>query len=377
MKKTLRIAILFAIVALLFVAPSFAAETIITLNESNPTYTLEGNVEGQIIVESGNVTITGDGTLTCNTGSAIIVRGGSLTINGGNFVSNSTEEYNQSALYVDTNGTATVNAGTTFTGNAKNYAVRVHAGTLTVNGGTIYGANAASVACCGGTLNVNGGSWSSDGTWTVGEVTQADILAACAMESGVQANVVVTGGTFKNFDPTKIYYSTGFGASVKESTGTAIAEGYAYTYDAATGTGTVAKEPCKHTSLSLVNEVPATTEKEGTYAHFVCSCGKIFKDPDAKTELTQLDLVIPKLTDVGNGNVGDNVGNVGGEGSKEEQKDDNDDKKTSSTPAPAPAAPAAAAPAQEKDNTPKTGAISIVAIIAVMSVIGLAVIKRD
>lgn len=344
MKKTLLVFSLVVLFSLIMATGVFAAE--ITLNEENPVLDLTGkNIEGPIVVENGNVTIKGNGTVTSSTGSAIIVRGGNVTINGGTFVSDSTEVYNQAALYVDANGTVTINAGT-FTGNKYNYAVRVHAGTLTVNGGTIHADNAASVACCGGTLNVNGGTWSSDGEWTVDGVTQSDILAACAMNSGVQANVVVKGGTFVDFDPTKIYYSTGFEDSVVESTGTALAEGYVYD----TETGKVA---CAHSDLEEHKAVAATYEKEGSKAYWVCEeCGKWFEDEAATKEITdENSIVIPKLVKV-----------------EEEEKPSTGE------------GPTEQEPEEEKDITPETGSVDVVlfasAIVAVISVAGIVLVKK-
>ena len=50
-------------------------------------------------------------------------------------------------------------------------------------------------------------------------------------------------------------------------------------------------------TLTHVNEVPATTTKEGTKAHYKCSlCGKLFSDKDGKNEVTASSLVIPKIT---------------------------------------------------------------------------------
>ena len=52
-------------------------------------------------------------------------------------------------------------------------------------------------------------------------------------------------------------------------------------------------------TLTHVNEVSATTTKEGTQAHYKCSlCGKLFSDKDGKNKVTAADLVIPKITQV-------------------------------------------------------------------------------
>lgn len=66
--------------------------------------------------------------------------------------------------------------------------------------------------------------------------------------------------------------------------------------------------------LEEVKEVPATTEKEGTKAHYICTeCKKLFSDADGKTEVSADDLVIEKLVeedtdDNTDGNTEDNTG---------------------------------------------------------------------
>lgn len=50
-------------------------------------------------------------------------------------------------------------------------------------------------------------------------------------------------------------------------------------------------------TLTLVNEVRATTTATGTKAHYKCSaCNKLFSDKDGKNEVTAASLVIPKIT---------------------------------------------------------------------------------
>lgn len=52
-------------------------------------------------------------------------------------------------------------------------------------------------------------------------------------------------------------------------------------------------------TLTHVNEVSATTTKEGTQAHYKCSlCGKLFSDKDGKNEVAAASLMIPKITQV-------------------------------------------------------------------------------
>ena len=61
-------------------------------------------------------------------------------------------------------------------------------------------------------------------------------------------------------------------------------------------TKTIAKT--SHT-LTFVEEVPATTTKEGTKAHYQCSvCNKLFSYVNQEQEVTAASLVIPKITQV-------------------------------------------------------------------------------
>ncbi|MBQ8740340.1 MAG: hypothetical protein IJY79_02180, partial [Clostridia bacterium] len=64
--------------------------------------------------------------------------------------------------------------------------------------------------------------------------------------------------------------------------------------------------PAAH-KLSEVKEVAATTEKEGTKAHYACSeCDKLFADAEGKEEVKAEDLVIAKLAKDDNKADGDN-----------------------------------------------------------------------
>jgi len=64
---------------------------------------------------------------------------------------------------------------------------------------------------------------------------------------------------------------------------------------------TEAPVPHSHT-LVFVEEVPATEEADGVKAHYVCEgpegCGKLFADATGNVELTEADLVIPKIVPV-------------------------------------------------------------------------------
>lgn len=59
----------------------------------------------------------------------------------------------------------------------------------------------------------------------------------------------------------------------------------------------VAAPSCDHANATLVPEVPATTEAEGTKEHYTCAdCGKLLvKNGETYTEVTSQDLVIAKL----------------------------------------------------------------------------------
>lgn len=57
----------------------------------------------------------------------------------------------------------------------------------------------------------------------------------------------------------------------------------------------------KHT-LTKVEKVEATTEKEGCKEHYKCECGKLFTDAEGKNETTADKLVIAKLTNTENKN---------------------------------------------------------------------------
>jgi len=56
--------------------------------------------------------------------------------------------------------------------------------------------------------------------------------------------------------------------------------------------------PCEH-DLKYVEGVPATTEADGVKAHYVCEkCGKLFDDAFGTIELTEDEIVIPKIVPV-------------------------------------------------------------------------------
>lgn len=60
---------------------------------------------------------------------------------------------------------------------------------------------------------------------------------------------------------------------------------------------TPVSEPIITHTLDFVDEVPATEEAEGVKAHYECQiCGKLFSDAAGQVEVTEADLVIPKLT---------------------------------------------------------------------------------
>ncbi len=363
---------LFAIAVLLFVMPSFAyetsvdenGETVITLRDEKITLKNGEDIPANArIIVYGNCTINEDSTISIKSNvdhTIVTYDGANLTINGGTFNCNGTAG-KDAAVYVYTAGnSATINNGNFYGGNNGAYALRVCAGTMTVNGGTFGADVGVQTACCESTLTVNGGSWSSNGT----ALGQADILSACQNpgDSRMPGTVTVTGGTFTNFDPNKIYYSLNDGTI---TTVDALSDEYAYDSE----TGTVS---CLHSNLNAFAEVPATTESTGTKAHYVCdNCGKIFLDESATQETDLASLTIGKLTtEVGSGdkntNVEDEVGSV-----------DTNTGSTSSSSSAAAASTASTASSEAKDETPKTGAISIVAVLAVVSIIGLAIIKRD
>ncbi len=62
--------------------------------------------------------------------------------------------------------------------------------------------------------------------------------------------------------------------------------------------------PATGHTLTAVAEVPATTEKEGTKAHYACDCGALFSDAEGKTEVKAADLVIPKNDNPKTGDAG-------------------------------------------------------------------------
>ena len=216
------------------------------------------------------------------------------------------------------------------------------------------------------TLYINGGEWKSTGTVNVNGTDYPYLLESADLGHGAgDGSIVVAGGQFpQGFDIANVVKSVGeYPNNTNTFVSATLADGYTYDVD----TGTVSKE-CKHQSLLFVEQQDATTEKEGVKAHWLCSCGKKFSDVNGTKEVSDIDLVIPKLTDVGTGdknpNVEDEVGSA-----------DTNTGSTSSSSSAAAAAPAASTEA--KDETPKTGAISIVAVLAVVSIIGLAIIKRD
>ena len=53
--------------------------------------------------------------------------------------------------------------------------------------------------------------------------------------------------------------------------------------------------PAKGHTLTKVDEVAATYDKEGTKAHYACECGKLYSDAEGKNEVTAESLVIAKL----------------------------------------------------------------------------------
>ena len=377
MRRTLKlVAILFVIAMVLVLAPNnvFAAEPII-LNEENPVLDLTGKtIEGPIIVESGNVIIKGDGTVTSPvypadyTGTdvlsdycTIFVTGGNLEINGGTFISNTGwNKAIHAALYVRGNSNVVVNDGT-FTGKGKDFALRVcgEAGesTVTINGGNFDSQRVTACADCGGTININGGTWSSD-SWYNGK---RDILNIYTMASNKQGNIIVKGGTFTDYDPTQIYTEGPYPAKEELEPTNAVPEGYEYDQT----TGTVA---CAHENLEEHKEVPATYEATGTKAHYSCpTCTKLFEDEEATKEITDEEtLVIPMLekddepTDEPTDEpIDEPTDEPTSEGAIGESTTTEDEKKE-----------------EAKDETPKTGAISFVAILAVIALAGLVFVKR-
>ena len=65
---------------------------------------------------------------------------------------------------------------------------------------------------------------------------------------------------------------------------------------AASANGVTLVTPAKGHTIVKVDEVPATTEKEGTKAHWICTdCGKLYSDAEGTTEVTLEQLVIAKL----------------------------------------------------------------------------------
>ena len=70
---------------------------------------------------------------------------------------------------------------------------------------------------------------------------------------------------------------------------------YNYVVEAAVAAGAdFVIEATGHT-LTKVDEVAATYDKEGTKAHYVCECGKLYLDAEGEEEVTAADLVIAKL----------------------------------------------------------------------------------
>ena len=68
--------------------------------------------------------------------------------------------------------------------------------------------------------------------------------------------------------------------------------------EAPTEESTEAPAACEH-ELKFVEEIPATEEADGVKAHYVCEkCGKLFDDAFGTVELTEADLVIPKIVPV-------------------------------------------------------------------------------
>ena len=56
------------------------------------------------------------------------------------------------------------------------------------------------------------------------------------------------------------------------------------------------KDPENHTHLEKVDEVPASVTAEGLCAHWRCDgCGRTFADASANTELSEEELILPKL----------------------------------------------------------------------------------
>ena len=53
--------------------------------------------------------------------------------------------------------------------------------------------------------------------------------------------------------------------------------------------------PAKGHTLTKVDEVAATYDKEGTKAHYACECGKLYSDAEGKNEVTAESLVIARL----------------------------------------------------------------------------------
>lgn len=178
--------------------PDYQPNEIIMQAAIGGTITLEKDeaVENDIIFRKDGVLNLNGNTLTVDNSSIAINAGSEVTINGdGAIVKNGEDAYGSTAAVYVTNGTVTINGGNISSDGVE--AVYVQKGTAYITGGYFAAANPYNGAYF--TLNCNDANF-KNGT----------------------AKIIVTGGTFENFNPAET--SADFNAD--GSNGNLVADGY-------------------------------------------------------------------------------------------------------------------------------------------------------
>ena len=233
--------------------------------------TSDDAVWGMIELRNGADVTVGNGTMKCNytnvtggwTGMAYCIdveSASKLTVNGGSFINGNGG--------IQTQGEVTVNGGTFVSHNGGTCIMATYLAEVTVNGGTfkdsveasdVYTGSGAVWAGFGATVNINGGTYDFAADSENGNVVWTLFPAQNAIAGyGENANMSVTGGTFKNFNPEKDVI-VDWSASTGFKFDSVVAEGYAALPDL-NGNYVVGEKP-----TATVNDLGSMTIPEDDY----------------------------------------------------------------------------------------------------------------
>ena len=321
----------------------------ITLDLAGHTLT---NVEGQHTVtvdKGGALTVTDSsadkaGTIDNVThGKGALVNYGTVTVNGGKLTRSAeaskspTDNGGNSWYVVDNQGTMTFNGGKVVNDSKLSSLIRNLNGTLTINDGTFENDFIALKNDDGGTLNVAGGTVTSDEqaiqswskTTVSGGTLNGRVTAWDYAESPNESVLTISGGTINGDVQAINYLNAEEGPEVVITGGTITGKVQKATHD---GTGTKPVDPTSDTStiaisggtfsspvddalivpgsglnknedgtygvheheLEAVAEVAPTCDKDGNKAHWRCGvCGDLFADEAMTQPVAAEDVVLP------------------------------------------------------------------------------------